>query len=67
MSYKWTDKETEVLIKMINARKTLKDISLVLKSKTSEAIRNKSDRMGMKFSRDVEIDMDAFNKLMKGK
>jgi len=68
MSIKWTDKEIDILEKMVVAHKTPEDIVQVLKSRTTDSIRNKVQRMaGLEWTREPEFDMDAFNKLMKGK
>lgn len=67
MSIKWTDKEIEILKKMIDANKTAEQIAQVIKSRTLEGIRNKVQRMGLTWVHEPEFDMDAFHKLMKGK
>jgi hypothetical protein len=67
MSNKWTDKEVEILKKMLDAGKTADEIAQVIKSRTLDGIRNKAGHMGWKFYAVPEFDMDAFNKIMKGK
>jgi len=67
MSIKWTDKEIDLMKKMVAAHKTAEDIVQVLKSRTTDSIRNKVQRMGLAWAHEPEFDMDAFNKLMKGK
>lgn len=67
MSIKWTDKELEILKKMVEAHKTADDIVQVLKSRTTDSIRNKVQRMGLVWAHEPEFDMAAFNQIMKGK
>jgi len=65
MSILWTDKEVEILKKMVEAHKTPDDVALVLKSRTPESIRNKADRIGVKFNYEPEFDYEAFERIMK--
>lgn len=44
MSIKWTDKEIEILKKMLGAHKTLEEVAQVLKSRTLDGIRKNSMR-----------------------
>lgn len=67
MSIKWTDKEIDLMTQMVSAHKTAEEIVQVLKSRSTDAIRNKVQRMGLAWAHEPEFDMDAFNKLMKGK
>jgi hypothetical protein len=64
MSVKWSDQEIEILKKMNAASKTPDDIARVLKSRTLEGIKHKSDRMGLNWSIEPDIDFEAFKKMM---
>jgi hypothetical protein len=64
MSVKWIDQEIEILKKMNAANRTPEDVALVLKSRTPEGIRCKSERMGLKWVMEPEIDIEAFKKMM---
>jgi hypothetical protein len=64
MSFKWTKQEEDILKKMIAASKTPDDIARVLKSRTLEGIKHKSDRMGLNWSIEPDIDFEAFKKMM---
>jgi len=66
---KWTDEETVVLKKMCDAGVIIDEILTVFPYRTREQIRHKANYMGLKltYHAEPEIDMEAFNKLMKGK
>ena len=64
MSVKWTKQEDDILQKMIAAGKTPEECARVLKSRTVDGIRNRAKRMGLKFKYEVEIDIEAFKKMM---
>lgn len=66
MSIKWTDREVEILKKMLDAHKTLEEVAQVLKSRTEDGIRNKVDNMGWHFTHEPEFDYAAFERIMKG-
>lgn len=67
MSIIWSAKEVQILKQMLDAGITPETIALVLKTRTVTSIRNKVAREGWKIAPEPELDMDAFNKLMKGK
>lgn len=62
----WTVQETEILLKMAKAKRTVSEIAQVLKSRTKDAIRCKAATEGIIISDapDPEIDMQKFNELM---
>jgi hypothetical protein len=62
----WKDQELDILKEMVEAGRSLQEIMSVLKSRTAEGIRNQMDSKGLSFSREPEIDMEAFKKIMKG-
>lgn len=64
----WMNDEMEILRTMLDAGKTLEDISKVLKSRNIDSIRSKSISLGYKPSLHPrgEIDMEAFRRIMKG-
>ena len=64
MSVKWSDQEIEILKKMNAANRTPEDVALVLKSRTPEGIRCKSESLGLKWGIKPEIDIEAFKKMM---
>lgn len=66
MSIKWTDQEAEIFKKMLEAHKTPEEVAQVFKSRSADGIRNKAQKMGLKWGYEPELDMDAFHKLMKG-
>lgn len=65
MSIKWTDKEIEILKKMVNAHKTPEQIAQVIKSRTLDGIRNKVGHMGWHFMHEPDFDYAAFERIMK--
>jgi hypothetical protein len=62
----WKDQELDILKEMVEAGRSLQEIMSVLKSRTAEGIRNQMDSKGLSFSREPEIDMETFKKIMKG-
>lgn len=65
MSIKWTEKEIDILKKMNAVHKAPEEIAQVLKSRTVESIRNKGDRMGLRWVGEPEFDYAAFERIMK--
>lgn len=65
----WHEDEKQLLKKMVEAGKGPREIQLVLKSRTSEAIRTYALRLGLSFARRevAEIDREEYARLMKGK
>ena len=64
----WTDKEKEILTKMSERGLTAKDVALVLKSRSTHGINCQAAIMGLSLCyREVEIDEEAFKRLLKGK
>jgi hypothetical protein len=66
MGLPWTNEEIRILREMAEARKSPKQIVAVLRSRTEHAIVYKAKEMGIAFRcYEPEIDLDAFNRLMK--
>lgn len=64
----WTDKEKDVLKKMAEKGLTSKDVALVLKSRSAHGIHCQAAVLGLSlFPKEVSIDMELFNKIMKGR
>lgn len=62
----WSDKEEEILKKMVDACKTPKDVSEVLLNRSEDSVRCKAGSMGLVWKSKPEIDMDAYARMMKG-
>jgi len=63
----WTKGEEAALEKMCALHLTPDDMLPVFKCRTREAIARKIQRRKIKYLKEPEIDMDAFNKLMERK
>lgn len=66
---RWTEEEEKLLKQMCAGGIILDDMEMVFLQHNREQIRQKCCRMGFKiqYLKKANIDMDAFNKLMKGK
>ena len=63
----WTKEEDNALEKMCAMHLTPDDMLPVFKCRTREAIARRINRRRLSYIKKPEIDMDAFNKLMKVK
>lgn len=63
----WTKDEEAALEKMCALHLTPDDMLPVFKCRTRDAIARKIQRRKLKYLKEPEIDMDAFNKLMERK
>lgn len=63
----WTEKEVDILKKMLDAGCSLREMADILKSRTEAGIRAQLRSQGWHVVNTREIDYDAFKKLMKQK
>jgi hypothetical protein len=56
---RWTDEEERILAAMVEAGRTPREICRVLLDRTEDSIRNKANKMGLKFQYKPRIDWDA--------
>lgn len=63
----WSDTEIEILKKLATAKKTAKEISLVLKSRTVQGIKCKAEELNINVSGtpEPEIDFEAFQRIIQ--
>lgn len=61
----WTDQEIKILKELAGREKNAREVALVLKSRTVEAISAKGYALGLSFEKSPEIDMDAYRAMMK--
>lgn len=69
MKYRiWTQEETDILLQLISAAKTISEIQKVFPYRTESSIRSAAAKHGLTVSRysSPEINFDAFKQLMKG-
>lgn len=65
MSTLWSDQEIEIVKKMFMAKKSPKEIAKVLICRSSCAIERKLYSLGLFYSDNPEIDMDAYKQIME--
>jgi len=64
----WQENEIEILKKMAAAGRRVREISAVLKSRSSNSINCKAYSLGLSLGEgEPEIDMDEFKRLMGGR
>jgi hypothetical protein len=63
----YTSQEDEIIISMNKAGYKPKDIAQVLLSRQESGIQDRGYNLGLKWTPEPEIDMEAYKKLMKGK
>ena len=69
MKYRiWTQEETDILLQLISAAKTISEIQKVFPYRTESSIRSAAAKHGLTVSRysSPEINFGAFKELMKG-
>lgn len=68
MAIPYTPTEHDIVVKLVNKGCTVEEIQTVLTSRTHESIRRHCHKHKLPLKGyEVEIDMDKFNKLMRGK
>jgi hypothetical protein len=64
----WNEEERGILKKMAEKGFVAKDVALVLKSRSLASISTQAASLGLSLRpKETEIDMDMFNKIMKGR
>lgn len=63
---KWTQQEDDLLEQMAKARIAPEDMANVFKCRTVVGIRTRIDKLKLNVHYHAEVDMDEFNRLMKG-
>ena len=68
MGIKWTDQEKELLKKLCEAGKTIKDARKVFPYRSEDSISQKASQMELSLAGPTqEINIAAFEKIMRGK
>jgi len=65
MAAPYTKQEDEIILQLNKKGYSPKDIAKVLKSRKADQIKDRGYTLGVKWTKEPEIDFEAFKKLMK--